>query len=45
MCHLRRQYGSLFIESQTLQVDCISGATRSSKSILKAVENALSKTE
>lgn len=30
------------IRSQSLQVDCISGATRSSKSILKAAENALS---
>jgi uncharacterized protein with FMN-binding domain len=33
------------ISSQSLQVDCISGATRSSKSILKAVENALSQAD
>ncbi len=31
------------IEKQTLQVDAISGATASSKAILKAVENAIQK--
>ena len=30
------------IETQSISVDCVSGATRSSKSILKAVQNALS---
>jgi uncharacterized protein with FMN-binding domain len=30
------------IREQSLGVDCVSGATRSSKSILKAIENALS---
>lgn len=29
------------VESQTLEVDCVSGATYSSKVILKAIENAL----
>jgi len=29
------------LESQTLQVDCVSGATYSSKVLLKAIENAL----
>ncbi len=33
------------VSSQSLQVDCVSGATRSSKSILKAVENALSQAD
>lgn len=31
------------IRTQSLQIDAVSGATRSSKSILKAVENALSR--
>jgi uncharacterized protein with FMN-binding domain len=30
------------IEAQSLEVDVVSGATGSSKAILKAVENALS---
>ncbi|GAI95081.1 unnamed protein product, partial [marine sediment metagenome] len=29
------------VEAQTLQVDAVSGATYSSKVILKAIENAL----
>ena len=33
------------IAAQTLQVDTVSGATRSSKAILKAVELALCDTE
>ncbi len=33
------------IEKQSLQIDAISGATYSSKVILKAIENALMKTE
>lgn len=33
------------ISSQSLRVDCVSDATRSSKSILKAVENALSQAD
>ncbi len=31
------------IDTQSLQVDAISGATYSSKTILKAIENALKK--
>jgi uncharacterized protein with FMN-binding domain len=40
--HVQRQVISRVVETQSLQVDTVSGATVTTRAALKAIENALS---